>query len=203
MKLNVGCGAGEIMDGWVNLDVRDYPGVDVICDVRRESQLERYFGLGEVDEFRCSHVLEHFSGHDFLDVMQNLWQIAKPGARFHAIVPYGMSRHFWRDPDHVRPMFWDSFNCAGQPYWERCDLGYRGDWAVKHVALIPEKDELDFVANDPDRWIWERANKLWNCVSEMHVMLEAVKPLRDRVSAAADGWEFHVGVGVYREEKAA
>lgn len=162
-----------------------------------------HFPLDSVEEFRCSHMLEHLSGHDFLRAMQNLWRIAKPGARFHVVVPYGQSRHFWRDPDHVRPMFWDSFNCAGAPYWERCDLGYRGDWAVRKVALIPERDELDFVARDPQRWLWERANKLWNCVTEMHVVLEAVKPARERTSAAGDGWEYTVSVGVYEDVEAA
>ena len=195
MKLNVGCGAGEIMDGWCNLDVRDYPGVDVICDVRRASMLERFIAADSVDEFRCSHVLEHFTGHEFLKVMENLWRVAKAGARFHAIVPYGQSRHFWRDPDHVRPMFRDSFNCTGQPYWERCDLGYRGDWAVTRVVFIPEKDELVHVARNPDAWLRDRADKLWNCVSEMHVMLEAVKPMRNRVGDEA--WDYDVGIGVY------
>lgn len=192
IRVNIGCGRKEILEGWVNLDIVRYSDEVVVCDIEDYVALSGIFEESSVDQMRMSHVLEHFDGHRQLRVMENLWKVAKPGAILEVIVPYGQSRHFWRDPDHVRPMFYDSFNAFNQPYYERCDLGYRGDWQIRNVVLVPEADEARYLRLDRKRWLQERAYKLWNCVVEMSARLECVKPIRPQEEKLAG--EFTIGV---------
>ncbi len=195
VRLNVGCGAHELWDGWVNVDVVAYTAAVVVCDVRDLAALGEVCDVDSVDVLRCSHLLEHFDGHEQLRVMENLWRVAKPGAMFECIVPYGQSRHFWRDPDHVRPMFRDSWAAFCQPYYERCDLGYRGDWQVRDVSLLPEADEMVRARAAPKAWLHDRAYKLWDCVVEMSALLECVKPRRERLDRLAEDYTVRIDYG--------
>jgi len=52
-KLNLGCDA-EILKGYVNVDIREVPGCDLLADVTKLSIL-----AGIIDEIRVSHVVEH------------------------------------------------------------------------------------------------------------------------------------------------
>lgn len=55
MKLNVGCGT-DIREGWTNLDIRELPGVDIVCNMSEGIPLED----GSVDEILAQDILEHF-----------------------------------------------------------------------------------------------------------------------------------------------
>lgn len=54
LRVNLGCGHVPL-EGYVNVDNRDLPGVDVVTDV-----FAMPFEDGTVDEFYSSHFLEHF-----------------------------------------------------------------------------------------------------------------------------------------------
>lgn len=56
MKLHLGCGDIRL-DGWLNVDVRECAGGDVICDL---VNLAPICGEGEADAVYACHVLEHF-----------------------------------------------------------------------------------------------------------------------------------------------
>jgi predicted SAM-dependent methyltransferase len=56
MKLHLGC--GEIrLDGWVNIDARDTPAVDAVCDL---TELSSVAPPQSCDAIYACHVLEHF-----------------------------------------------------------------------------------------------------------------------------------------------
>ena len=87
-RLHLGCGT-DIRDGWINLDSQKLPGVDVIADLDDCRRRPLPFPADSIDEFLCSHVLEHL--RDALGFMQEMHRIAKPDALITIHVPYGSS----------------------------------------------------------------------------------------------------------------
>lgn len=75
MKLNLGAG-GCLLDGYENLD--------------RKTGQEIYpldYPDGAADEIRASHVLEHFSHRDTLNVLRDWCRVLKPGGKIQICVP--------------------------------------------------------------------------------------------------------------------
>lgn len=65
-KLNVGCrnDIKPVAQGWINLDIVNYPGVDIVANV-----LDTEFKPGQFDMILASDILEHFTkmeGEKFL-----------------------------------------------------------------------------------------------------------------------------------------
>lgn len=73
MKLNIGCGRNHLQ-GYINIDCVE--PADLICDVE---EIALPYADDTVEAFVLSHVLEHLSNP--LEVMQELWRIAKDGVR--------------------------------------------------------------------------------------------------------------------------
>lgn len=178
LRVNLGCGR-DVIEGWKNVDIVPTPGVDVVADVSRS----RPFDEDSVDAFHASHVLEHVPA--ILPFMENCWRMARPGALFMARVPYGSSDDADEDPTHVRRFFLGSFGYFGQPYYWRADYGYRGDWRVKGLTLRFGRNTFaEPIVAGP-----ATPTQLWtvmhyrNIVTEMAVVLEAVKPAREPLRA--------------------
>ena len=116
IKFNIGCGR-NVLEGWVNVDRCELPGVDITHDLEDC----RYGCLpvepNTVDEFLLSHVIEHVN--DSLGLMQELHRIAKPGALATIRTPFGSSDDAWEDPTHVRAYFPNSFGYFSQPFYWR------------------------------------------------------------------------------------
>ena len=55
-RLHLGCG-GDIRAGWINLDARRAPGVDVVADLDACRHTQLPFAADSIDEFLASHVL--------------------------------------------------------------------------------------------------------------------------------------------------
>lgn len=164
VKLNLGCGRYPRV-GWLNLDVVAGAGVDIHLDLERCRPYSIPLENDSVDEFLLSHILEHI--RDTLGLMQELYRIAKPGAKMEIRTPYGSSDDAWEDQTHVRPYFINSFLYFSQPAYWRADYGYLGDWQEKRITLIPSAHY------QTDRLFVDR-----NQVEEMIAELEAVKPMR-------------------------
>ena len=82
LRLNIGCGHIPI-DEYVNVDVRELPGVDVIADVT-----DLPFDDGAVAEIYSSHLLEHFSEEILRRVVLPHWRKKLgPGGLLRTIVP--------------------------------------------------------------------------------------------------------------------
>ncbi len=174
MKLNLGCGF-SIKEGWVNIDAVPLDGVDIVCDL--ETVKEKPIDLPDesVDMFLLSHILEHIRKP--LDLMQELWRLAKPKATAVIRVPYGSSDDAWEDQTHVRPYFIRSFGYFSQSYYHFADYGYRGDWLVNNIILFIDKAECEKYT---PAQMYEKIDRQRNIVKEMHVELTAVKPAGER-----------------------
>ena len=86
LRLNLGCSTEffPASDGWVNVDCRQFPGVDFVADLERSPWP---WPDNSVDEVYASHVLEHLD--DPLAAMMEIRRILKPGGKVTIIVPNG------------------------------------------------------------------------------------------------------------------
>ena len=173
VKLNVGCGRNA-MEGWVNLDRVELPGVNIVADIDRCAEEPLPLEGDYVDEFLLSHVIEHLRNP--LPLMQELHRIAKPNALAAIRVPYGSSDDAFEDPTHVQRYFLNSFGYFSQPSYWRADYGYRGDWQPEKVRLLLPAAENQGLSS---KEIMTKISTLRNQVREMIAELRAVKPIRE------------------------
>ena len=94
--LNLGCGT-DIKPGWVNLDIVQLDGVDVVHNV---ADTPYPFASDTFDEILCQDILEHMV--DLGPVMMELRRILVPGGKLHIQVPHFSSRNNHADPTHKR-----------------------------------------------------------------------------------------------------
>jgi hypothetical protein len=83
-RLNIGCGHVPL-DGFVNIDGRDLPGVSIVAEVGHLP-----FEKGAVTEIFSAHLLEHFTEEELRRRLLPYWvSLLAPGGVFRAIVPDG------------------------------------------------------------------------------------------------------------------
>lgn len=82
MKVNLGCGPRPI-EGFVNVDLLELPGVDVHADVRGPLPFED----GSVDLLYASHVLEHLATAEVPETLREWRRVLRPGGSLLVAVP--------------------------------------------------------------------------------------------------------------------
>lgn len=118
-KLNVGCGK-DIRPDYINLDVADLPGVDVVHDLTR---FPWPFADGAFEEIELINVLEHLP--DTIATLEELHRIARPNSRIIIRVPFWNSPDMLADPTHKRSFSERTLNffdpafpeCRDRPYY--------------------------------------------------------------------------------------
>lgn len=91
--------------GYLNLDVVDIPGVDVVWNL----EITPYpFKDNQFEEVVANHVLEHLS--DLVSVVDELHRVCKPGDLIKVRVPYFASPEHHNDPTHKRKFTYKTFN---------------------------------------------------------------------------------------------
>jgi hypothetical protein len=84
LRLNLGCGHIPL-PGFINVDMRDLPGVDVIAECGALP-----FESGSVDEIFSAHLVEHFPQEELIRRLLPYWQsLLRPNGTFRAVTPDG------------------------------------------------------------------------------------------------------------------
>lgn len=99
IRLDIGCG-GNKQEGFVGLDRRPLPNVDVVWDLE-------IFPYPLPDE-SClmiigRHIVEHIKPWLMIDFMNELWRIMKPEGQLAFVHPYSVNPLFVQDPTHCNP----------------------------------------------------------------------------------------------------
>lgn len=82
LRLNLGSGHVPV-DGYVNVDRRSLPGVDIVAEIE-----DLPFEPGTVGEIFSAHMLEHFPKERLERELLGYWLgLLKPGGEFRAVVP--------------------------------------------------------------------------------------------------------------------
>jgi predicted SAM-dependent methyltransferase len=71
VRLHVGCG-GVHLDGWINIDLRRLPGVDVVADVTKRLDFR------EVEAVFAEHFLEHLPVEAALSFLLDVRRVLRP-----------------------------------------------------------------------------------------------------------------------------
>lgn len=134
--LDIGCGAAK-QPGWVGIDLRDLPGVDIVHDVE-----EYPWPLPDecVKMAKASHLVEHINPHKFgfVNFMDEVWRVMKVEGEFAISLPHGSSQGFIQDPTHCNPCneaTWDYF-CPDRPS-ELYYIYTPKPWRVKYLTANP------------------------------------------------------------------
>lgn len=106
MLLDLGCGPYK-KDGYVGLDNRKLPVVDIVHDI----EVFPYpIEDGACEGIRAHHILEHTRPQKTIEVFDELWRIMAVGGHLDISVPYAGSNNFWQDPTHcngfIEMTFW-------------------------------------------------------------------------------------------------
>jgi glycogen(starch) synthase len=82
LRINVGCGE-QPLRGYVNVDFRELPGVDVVADAARMP-----FEPGSLKEVASYHLIEHFREHHARTVLLPHWRsLLRPDGMLRVITP--------------------------------------------------------------------------------------------------------------------
>lgn len=102
-KLHIGCGPKNLKKGWVNIDIRNFPGVDVVMDV-----CQPWPSFGEISKIYAEHFLEHLSIKEAINFLCHVHEnISKQGKiRFSTpSLEWVLSTHFDFTKDfNTRPL---------------------------------------------------------------------------------------------------
>lgn len=99
MKLDLGCGAGK-REGFIGVDVKQSPGVDVVCDLGKDPWP---WADGVVEEAHCSHMLEHLEPLERIHFANELGRVMKKGGQVTLVVPHWASGRAYGDLSHKWP----------------------------------------------------------------------------------------------------
>jgi len=82
LRLNIGCGHVP-MDGYLNVDMRELPGVDAVADAA-----DLPFEPGSIDEIHSAHLVEHFPLEHLRRVVLPHWhRMLRHGGVLRAVTP--------------------------------------------------------------------------------------------------------------------
>lgn len=126
LKLNLGCGH-FVLPGWVNLDIADLPGVDIVHDLNK---LPLPFECESVDEILCDDVLEHL---DYPPLLKECHRILVPGGILRVHVPHFTSNNNAADPTHKRLFSIKTLNFFCSDTFEGQHRNYYNDFSFSRI----------------------------------------------------------------------
>ena len=102
IKLNLGCG-DKILKGFVNVDIKKFPGVNIAADLNKNLPFKDNYA----DYILCEHVIEHLEKP--IDFLLELWRISKPNAIIDIYAPHFSHFTSYANLDHKRALSYFTF----------------------------------------------------------------------------------------------
>jgi len=133
--LNIGAGEKPI-EGAINIDTLELPGIDKVCDIRYLT-----FESNEFDEVYAEYVLCQIGdSQDFKKAMNEVWRVLKPGGLFHIKVPDANFPCAFQDPMDCRYFVPETFDYFNKDHYrfQKFHYGFK-PWAV--VKVEKEKED--------------------------------------------------------------
>ncbi len=145
IRLNLG--AGDVpRDGWINIDRRDRPGVDIVRDVLRGLP----FSDDTVDEIYSENFIEHLPQVEIIWFFNEMWRVLKPGCGMTHLLPEAGTVMFYQDPTHLSHFNFETFTYFTQGH--RRNLYYDGairPWIINHLRLTDPNKLIDVSMSKP------------------------------------------------------
>lgn len=98
-KIDFGCGPNK-REGFIGVDAIDFPGVDIVLDVREGAWP---FEDNSIDEAHASHFIEHLTAMERVHFVNELYRCLKVGGQATIITPHWASNRAYGDPTHQWP----------------------------------------------------------------------------------------------------
>jgi SAM-dependent methyltransferase len=132
IQLDVGCG-GKKQQGFVGMDKRKVPGVDIVHDLEVTPW--------PLPDNICSvvvlsHVWEHIMPNKTLDVMAEIHRVCRPNAIVMISGPYGMGFRYQADPTHCNPTNTVTFRYF-DPFDGRYGIYEPPPLHLEHFVIVP------------------------------------------------------------------
>lgn len=112
LQINLGAGA-DPTDGYVNVDMLDLPGIDVIHNLM---EFPYPFEDNTAIDIRAVDVVEHLANYtadnrpSVIAFVEECHRILKPGGKLYIQTPGYKAEFAWQDPTHVRPFHPNTFD---------------------------------------------------------------------------------------------
>ena len=171
--LHLSCGH-ERIPGWINLDKNDKVDPDVLFDLELCGQKCMPLEDNSVDGFFMCRGFGHIQ--NTLSMMEELYRVAKPVARFIIRIPQEASDESFEKLTGSKPLFPNSFLYFAQPAYSRAGYSYFGDWEVKRIKFVVNPGH-ELHEEMPDL---EQINSERNIFQEVIIELLAAKPVKAR-----------------------
>ena len=154
IQLDIACGANK-QPGYVGLDIQPLPGVDIVHDLNVHP-----WPLPDECAIRAfaSHIVEHIpkvaldggkTRFPFIEFMDEVWRVLKPGGEFAIACPHGSSQGFLQDPTHasgLNEMTWAYFDPEHPFYgfykpkpWRVKFINWNPAWNME-IVLVKEAE---------------------------------------------------------------
>jgi Methyltransferase domain len=98
IKLDLGAGKNK-KEGFLGVDRRKFEGIDVVTDLTKKWPWKDE----TVGEIHASHVLEHFTGVERVQVFNEMYRVLQKGAKATIITPSWASSRAYGDFTHQWP----------------------------------------------------------------------------------------------------
>lgn len=99
MRIDLGCGTQK-KEGFIGIDCRKFDGVDVVCDLGKDTWP---FADETVEEAHCSHMVEHLKPGERIHFVNELHRVMKKGATAQIATPHWSSCRAYGDLTHEWP----------------------------------------------------------------------------------------------------
>lgn len=129
-------GAGsDRKEGWIHLDAFPFPGIDVVCDVRKGLPFED----NSIAHIYSQDFLEHTPPETKVELMNEIWRVLRPGGIMEHVVPMAGSDNDFGSPSHIshwHPQQFEHFDVDSYRYEkDRYYEGFKGGFRKVFVEV--------------------------------------------------------------------